>query len=86
MRGDAHDGAGPVVHEDVVRYPDGNLFTIERIDGVASGRHAVLFDLADVADFFGFALLGNELIDLGAQIGVRRREISDDGMLGRKLH
>ncbi len=29
----------------------------------ASGIHAMLFDLADVADFFGFALLGDQLVN-----------------------
>ena len=86
MRRNAHDGAGTVIDENVVRHPDRNFFAIERIDGVAAGRDAVLFDFADVAHLFGFALLGNELVDLGTQLGVGRGEVSDDRMFGRELH
>jgi len=46
----------------------------------------VLLDFANVAHFFGFALLGDKLIDLGAQFWIVGREVSDDRMLGRELH
>ena len=59
MRGHAHDGAGAVIHENVVGHPEGNFFAIERIDGEASGGNAVFFDFPDIADFFGLALLGD---------------------------
>ena len=83
--GNAHDGAGAVIHEDVIRYPDGNFFAVERVDGVAAGGDAVLLDFSDVAGFFGFALLGDELIDFSAKIGIGGGEIIHHGMLGREL-
>jgi len=86
VSGDAHNRAGAIIHKDVVRHPDRNFFAVEGIDGVAAGGHAVFFNFADVADLFSFALLGDELIDLGAQIWIGRGEIGDDGMLGRELH
>ena len=46
----------------------------------------MLFDFANVAGFFGFALLGDELIDFCAQVRVVRHEIVNERMLGRKLH
>ncbi len=85
MRWHAHDCAGTVIHEDVVRHPDGNLLTIERIDRVTTGGHAVLFNFADVSGFFGLTLLGNKLIDFRAQAGIRRGELDDDRVLRRKL-
>src|SRR5205807_7289858 len=69
VRGDAHDGAGAIVHENVVRRPDGNLFAVKGIDGIAAGGDTVLFDFADVPYFFRFALLGDQLIDLRTKIG-----------------
>ena len=86
MAGHAHDRAGTVVHQNVVGDPDRHFLAVERINGIAAGGNAVLFDLADVAGFFCFALLGDQLIDLHAKIGIRRRQILDDGMLRRKLH
>ena len=86
VRGNAHDGARAVIHEDVVRHPEGNFFVVERIDGVTSSEDAVLLDFADVAYFFGFALLGDQLIDLGAQAGVGGGEIGNERMLRRELH
>ena len=73
MRGHAHDCASTVIHEDVVGHPNRNLFFVERIDSIAAGRHAVLFNFADVARFFGFALFSDELIDFSAEIGVSGR-------------
>ncbi len=86
VRGHAHDGAGAVIHQDVVGDPDRNAFAVERIDGVAVRVHAVLFDLADVAGFFGLALLGDQLLHRGAERLVVAREVSDQRMLRRKLH
>ena len=83
--GHAHDGAGAVVHEDVVGHPDRNLFAVVGIDGVAAGVDAVLFDLADVADFPGLALLGDQLIDCGTQQVVVLGQTGDQRMLGREL-
>ena len=67
VRGDGHDGAGAVVHEDVVGDPDGHRFVVERIDGEASGVDAMLVDGAHVADFLGLALFGDHFVNLGAQ-------------------
>ena len=86
MRWNAHDGARAVVHEDVVRHPDGDFFSVEWIDGVAPGCNAVLLDFPDVSVFFGLALLGDKLIDLDAQIGIRRGKIVNDGVLRRELN
>ncbi len=54
VRGHTHDGAGAVVHEDVVGHPDGHLFAVVRIDGKAAGGHTMLFNRANVAGFLGF--------------------------------
>src|SRR5258708_28535811 len=42
VRGHAHDGAGAVVHQDVVRHPDWNLIAIEGIERVTASEDAVL--------------------------------------------
>ena len=59
MRWDAHDRAGAIVHQNVVGNPDRHLLTAERINGEAVRIHAMFFDLADVACFFRFPLLGD---------------------------
>ena len=63
VSGHAHDGAGAVIHQDVVGHPDRHLFAVIRIDGIAAGVDAVLLDLADVTHFPGLALLRDELVD-----------------------
>ena len=67
--GHAHDGAGAVVHQDVVRHPDRHLLAVVRIDGIAAGVDAMLLDLADVAHFPGLALLGDEVVRLRRAAG-----------------
>ena len=86
MRRDAHDRPGAVIHQDVIRNPHRHALAVERIDGIASGEDAVLFNLANIALFPGVALLANQLIDFRAKIRIRRRKIFDDRMLGRELH
>ena len=85
VRRHAHDGAGAVVDQDVIRHPDGDFFAIVRIDSVTPGVDAVLFDLADVSDFPGFALLGNQLVDRGAQQVVVPGQTGDQRMLRGEL-
>ena len=46
VRGDGHDGAGAVAHQDEVADPDGDLLAAVRIDGVVAGEEAFLFDVA----------------------------------------
>ena len=65
VRRHRHDGAGAVIHQDVVGHPDGHVLVVERIDGVALGEDSVLLDGADVAGFLRLALLGDQLFDLG---------------------
>ena len=58
MGGDGHDGSGSVTHQHIVRDPDGNLFSIDRIDGIGSGEDPCFF-LGEVRAFqvaFGGAL------------------------------
>jgi hypothetical protein len=43
VRWHGHDGAGTVAGEDVIRDPDGNFFTVDRIDGISAGENAGLF-------------------------------------------
>ena len=85
MRGHAHDGARAVVHQDVVRDPDGQGFLVVRILGVATCEDAVLFDFANVTDLFCLALLRDQLIDLGAQVRIVPGHVGHDGMLWRQL-
>ncbi len=47
--GHGHDGAGAVTHQNEVADPDRHLFAAVRIDGVAAGEEAFLFDIARVA-------------------------------------
>ena len=70
VRRHAHDRAGAVIHQDVVRHPDRHLLAVIRIHREMAGVHAVLFDLADVARLSRLALLGDQLIDFLAQIGI----------------
>ena len=34
MRRHGHDGAGAVTHQDIIGHPDGDLFVVDRIDGI----------------------------------------------------
>ena len=38
----AHDRAGTIICQYIVRQPDRNLCAVDRIDGIASGKHAGL--------------------------------------------
>jgi len=42
VRGDRHDGAGTVFHQDIIRDPDWNFFAVDRIDRVLAGKDAFL--------------------------------------------
>ena len=86
MSRDTHDRASAVVHEDVVGDPDRQSFLVKGILGVASSEDAVLFDFADVAHFFGFALLGDQLIDFRAKVRILGDHVGDDRVFGRELH
>ena len=39
---DRHDGAGSIPHQHIVRHPDGDGFTVDRIGGMGSQEHASL--------------------------------------------
>ncbi len=85
MRGDGHDRAGAVAHEDVVGDPDRDLLIVDRIDRVRAGEDAGLafgeigaFEVALVGDF-GFVFL-----DGVAVLG--RGEFVDERMFRRKDH
>ncbi len=85
MRGYAHDGTRAVVHEDIVRHPYGNFLAIVGIEGEVPGVDPVLFDLSDIAHFFGFALLGDHVRDLVAQLRIGGSEAHYQRMLRSKL-
>jgi len=40
---DGHDGAGAIGHQYVIGDPDGDLDTIDRVDGIRAGEYASLF-------------------------------------------
>ena len=86
MRRHAHDRARAIIHQDVVGDPDRHLLAAERIDGEAMRIHAMLFDLADVARFFRFPLLGDQLLHFLAQQLVVMGKVGDQRMLRRKLN
>ena len=72
----AHDGAGAVVHHNVIRHPDWNLFAVIWIDRVATCVHAVFFDFTDISRLFSFPLLGDQLIHFVFQAEIFRREVA----------
>ena len=48
VRGHAHDRAGAVVHQNVIRHPERDFLAIVWIDSKMAGVHAVFFDISDV--------------------------------------
>ncbi len=62
MRGDGHDRAGAVAHQDVIGDPDRDPLTVDRVDCVTASEDAGLFAVGcftlDVAHQFGFLLIG----------------------------
>ena len=81
MGRDGHNGARPVLHQDIVGDPDGNALAGEGIDRFLPGVHAVLLGLADVPTL---AHLGDGPGDPDAELLFFRAgdEVGDDGMLG----
>ncbi len=61
MGGYGHDGSRPIFHQDEIADPDGELFVIERIDGVAAGEEADFFCGSQVFGFDGGLLHVREL-------------------------
>ena len=53
MGGHRHDRAGAVFHEHIIADPDGDLFAVDRVNGITSGEDAV---------FLG---VGHGTVDLG---------------------
>ena len=51
-----------------------------------SGVDAVFFYVGDIAAFSGLLLLGDKLRDFQAQVGIQRRQLLRDGVLGSKLN
>src|SRR5205085_3234350 len=86
MRRHAHDRAGAVIHQNVVRNPYRNLLTVVGIDRKVSGVNALLINIPDITGLLRLRLLGDEPIDLLAQIRVRSREFLRNRMLRRKLN
>ena len=72
VRRHAHDGAGAVVHQDVVRHPDRHAFAVVGIDGEVAGRNAVLLDRAQVAGLARLLLLVQQLVNLRLQLRIAR--------------
>ena len=66
----AHDGAGAVLHHNVVGDPNGNFLAIEGIHREAAGVDAVLLDGADIAGLARLTLLGKQLIHLADKLGI----------------
>ena len=86
MRGHAHDGADGVIHQDVIRYPDGNPLAVKGIDGVAAGKNAVFFDFADIATSFAFRCSAISCSTFARISALAAVEIGNHRMLRRKLH
>ena len=81
---DGHDGARAVVGQDVVGGPDGQLFAVERVDGVAAGEDTGLFALGGLAfdlrqrlDLFAVGVQGRGVL-LGDQFQGQRGVGGDD--------
>src|SRR5258708_6359 len=87
VRGNGHDGAGAVFHQDEVLYPDGKLLLIKGIDGVAAGEKADLLggsdifrlhrSLAHLSELYFGVLLLRRACNEPLHQGMRRGE--DDG-------
>ncbi len=74
-----HNSAGAVAHEDIVAHQDGNLFTVDRVYGMAAGKetnflcfgggpvnlafHSYLPD--KIPNFLFLGLTGDQLLDQG---------------------
>ena len=85
MGWNAHDRAGAVIHQNVIRDPDRHLFAVVGIHRQVFGIHAMLFDLAKVAAFFRFFLLGDELLYFSSKLRVKRGKFRGNWMFGSKL-
>ena len=86
MRRNTHDGAGTVIHQNVVRHPYRHSFAVIWIDGEVSRVDTVLFNFPNVATLFGFLLLGNELRYLQPQGGIERSQLLCNGMFRSELY
>src|SRR4051812_19027784 len=85
MPRDAHDGAGPVSHQNVVGDPDRDLLLVDRIDRVSADEYAGLF-LRQVGPFqIG---LGLDLLPIFRDVllPVWSRQLVDQRMLGGEHH
>ena len=83
----AHDGAGAVVHEDVIGHPDGHALAVIGIDGEAAGGNAVFVDGAHVARFPCLPLLVEQLRQLSlSAFGSDGRESRNERMLRSQLN
>ena len=58
VTGNAHNGTCPVIGENIVGNPDGNLFTVQGIDCIGTGKHACLFSF--IRRTFHIALIFHE--------------------------
>ena len=82
--GHAHDGAGAVVHEDVVGHPDGGRSAIDGVDDVTAGEDAVLLAVGALAVDGGDLLSGSlELVERLLVLGAGH-ELGGKRALGRQ--
>ena len=82
--GHAHDGAGAVVHEDVVGDPDGRRAAVYRVDDVAAGEDAVLLALRALAVDRGDLLRGGLELEEGGLVLGAGHELRGERALGRQ--
>ena len=85
VAGHGHDGAGAVLHQDVVGDPDRNGLAGSGVDGVAAGEDTGLLPLAHLA---GDQVLGRHHFPVGVHLGpvVGGGEGVDQGMFGCQDH
>src|SRR6185437_13387620 len=85
MSGHGHDGAGAVIHEDVVGYPDWHFLLVEGVDGVALKKDAVLLYGLHLPRLFGASLFAEHFFNLCMKAAIVANQISHNRMLWSKL-
>ena len=86
MRRHGHDRAGAVGDEHIVGGPDGDLGTVDGVDGVGAGEHAGLLLVGKVRTLeVGLVADRGDIAFDGLLLG-RGGELADERMLGRDDH
>ena len=85
VRWDRHDGASAVLDQDVVRYPNGNFLVIERIDGIAARKEALLLRFTERTSVAKDALFSYECVQLCEQFRIATNQLRNNRMLGSEL-